>query len=222
MKNQISIPLPSLHLATAKDAFRPFVNYIQFKRFERPGSYGRPGMYATATDAHILCTANLADHLSNLEELPDEFYMKPDQYKLLTGSKVSYLSFSESTIQTFDKSGEPLNIASFVPAEKLEFRYPDWPSVLPIFWDYSEDNNLRSNFSVDSKLLCRLAQVMDRAPIVLRFNRHSISAMYGEPQENGYTICLVMERKISDPDAYFQQIAEHQAILHHSYRLTEV
>ena len=136
--------------------------------------------------------------------------MKPDQYKLLTGSKVSYLSFSENTIQTFDKSGEPLNIASFVPAEKLEFKFPDWPRVLPAFWDYSEDNNLRSHFGIDSKLLCRLSQVMDRAPIVLKFNRHSIAAMYSVPEENSYLICLVMERIITNPEEYFKQIADHQ------------
>ena len=210
MKNQISIPLPSLHLAAGKDPIRPYFNYIQFKRFEKPGNYGKAGMYAAATDAHILCCANLADHLSNLEGLPDEFYMKPDQYKLLTGSKVSYLSFSENTIQTFDKSGEPLNIASFVPAEKLEFKFPDWPRVLPAFWDYSEDNNLRSHFGIDSKLLCRLSQVMDRAPIVLKFNRHSIAAMYSVPEENSYLICLVMERIITNPEEYFKQIADHQ------------
>lgn len=194
MKNQapsmITARLPFLHLTASKDPFLESMQYVQVKTFDQPGTYGPSGIYATATNAHILAFFNLAEHLSNLENIPGpEILIKADQYKKLTGPKVYLLDFATpGQIVSRDKAGQQIDAVPYITTQDGP-RFPDWPQVLPTM-----EPEATLTIGIHPEKLDTACEIMNRGPLLFEFRaaNRAIVARYLNSKEHGTGFALVM------------------------------
>ena len=193
--SQINNRLPFLHLTTGKDPLREPFQFIQVKTFDEPGTYGPAGIYATATDAHTLVYCNLADHISDLENVPGpEILIKADQYKKLTGPKVQFLDFAQpGQIITRDKAGQQLDAVPYLTADQGP-KYPQWPAVIPTM--EPEPTGL---IGLDPEKLAKVCDIMNSGPLIfeLRGAARAIMAQYVNAEEHGTARALIMPLYLS-------------------------
>jgi hypothetical protein len=212
MKNQIYslilARLPFLHLIASKDPFRDAMQYVQIKTFNEPGIYGPAGIYATATDAYTLAYFNLAEHLSNLENIPGpEILIKADQYKKLTGPKVYFIDFATpGQIISRDKAGQQIDAVPYLTAQDGP-RYPEWPNILPTM-----EPEPAPLIGLHPEKLTTLCDVMNRGPLIFEFRgaRRAIVARYLKPDESGTGYALVMPLMINDEEEPIKDRQEAQ------------
>ena len=193
--SQINNRLPFLHLTAGKDSFRDAMQYIQVKTFEEPGTYGPAGIYATATDAHTLVYCNLADHISDLQNVPGpEILIKAEQYKKLTGPKVQFLDFAQpGQIVTRDKAGQQLDAVPYLTAEQGP-KYPEWPVVIPTM-----EPEPTGIIGIDPEKLAKVCGIMNAGPLIfeLRGPARAIMLQYVNAEEHGTARGLIMPVMIS-------------------------
>jgi len=208
----VTARLPFLHLTTGKDPFREPFQFIQVKTFDQPGTYGPAGIYATATDAHTLAYFNLAEHLTNLENIPEpEILIKADQYKKLTGPKVYFLDFATpGQIVSRDKAGQQIDAVPYLTAQEGP-RYPDWPNVLPTM-----EPEPAPIIGIHPEKLTTLCGIMNKGPLMfeLRGAHRAIVARYANPEEDGTGYALVMPLFFNDRDANNEESTKKREQIH--------
>ena len=194
--SQIINRLPFLHLTASKDELRDAMTHVQIKTFNEPGTYGPAGIYATATDADTLVYCNLADHLTNIEDVPGpEILIKADQYKKLTGPKVQFLDFAQSgQIVTRDKAGQQLDAAPYLTAQDGP-RYPQWPDVLP-----TAEPEPTGVIGIHPEKIGKVCDIMNAGPLIfeLRGPTRAVMAQYVDAQEHGTGRAVIMPLYLSD------------------------
>lgn len=195
MLTHVTNRLPFLHLTASKDPLREPMQYVQIKTFDQPGTYGPAGIYATATDAHTLVYCNLADHITNLENVPGpEILIKADQYKKMTGPKVYFLDFDQAgQIVTRDKQGQQLDAVPYLTADQGP-RYPDWPNVLP-----TSEPEGTGVIGIHPEKIGKVCAIMNAGPLVFEFRgpAKAIIAQYLEADEHGTGKALIMPLYLS-------------------------
>jgi hypothetical protein len=206
MKTLINQPLPSLHHICEKNDLHEYKQYVQFKRLSESGNYGEPGMYAVATDAHLLIHFNLSSSFSPefIEGLPDEFLIHYKQFSILTGTKPYYLEYENKQLKVCDKSGNLIGIAHIILAEDANFRYPYWTQILPVH-EYLPDANMINYVSFDLDVLAKLVKSVNCKQIVFKSNGTN-------DRMRGYSIVVhdsdikgvIMPMSVTDIDCLFQ------------------
>jgi len=181
--SQITARLPFLHLTAGKDPLREQFQYVQIKTFNEPGTYGPAGIYATATDAHTLVYCNLADHITDLQNVPGpEVLIKADQYKKLTGPKVQFLDFAQpGQIISRDKTGQQLDAVPYITPEHARF-FPQWPDVLP-----TAEPEGTAVIGLDPEKLAKVCGILNAGPLIfeLRGPTRAVMAQYVNAEEHG-------------------------------------
>lgn len=196
--SQITNRLPFLHLTAGKDPLREPFQFIQVKTFDEPGTYGPAGIYATATDAHTLVYCNLADHLTDLENVPGpELLIKADQYKKLTGPKAKYLDFAQpGQIITRDLAGQQLDAIPYLRPEDQNApgKYPEWRAVIP-----TAELEGTAVIGIDPEKLNKVCNVMNSGPLIfeLRGATRAIMAQYVNAEDHGTGKALIMPLYLS-------------------------
>jgi len=205
MKNQIlalvSQAFAKIHLSASKDEMRPAMQYVEFCTLPA-GPQGPAGLYAAATDAHTLFWFNVSEVLSNPEILPADFYLRADQYKKLTGSKVYLIGCDQDTktIRTIDKSANTLDVLPYLdPVDMVNGpgKYPQWTAVLPTSTEYQLTGG---QIGLSPKLIGRAAQIMDAGPWVVTFREanRAIIVQYFRAEDNGTAQGLIMPLTLHD------------------------
>ena len=193
--SQINNRLPSLHLTAGKDPFRDAMQYVQVKTFDTPGTYGPAGIYATATDAHTLVFCNLADHISDLQNVPGpEILIKADQYKKLTGPKVYFLDFAQpGQIVTRDKAGQQLDAVPYIAADQGP-KYPNWPDVIP-----TAEPEGTAVIGIHPEKIGKICDILNAGPLIfeLRGPTRPVMTQYVNAEEHGTGRALIMPLYLS-------------------------
>lgn len=207
--SQINNRLPSLHLTTGKDPLREQYQFIQVKTFDQPGAYGPAGIYATATDAHTLVFCNLADHITNLENIPGpELLIKADQYKKMTGPKVQFLDFAQpGQIISRDKQGQQLDAVPYLTAEQGP-NYPNWPAVIPTM-----EPEPTGAIGIHPEKIGKICDIMNAGALIfeLRGPTRAIMAQYLNAEEHGTGKALIMPLHLSGTWEQDREQAEEKA-----------
>lgn len=193
--SQINNRLPFLHLTAGKDALRDAMMHVQIKTFNEPGAYGPAGIYATATDAHTLVYCNLADHISDLQNVPGpEILIKAEQFKKLTGPKVYFLDFEQpGQIITKDKAGQQLDAVPYLTADQGP-KYPNWPNVIP-----TAEPEGTEVIGIHPEKIGKICDIMNAGPLVfeLRGPTRPVMAQYVNAEGHGTSRALIMPLYLS-------------------------
>jgi len=193
--SQINNRLPFLHLTTGKDPLREPFQFIQVKTFDEPGTYGPAGIYATATDAHTLVFCNLADHISDLQNVPGpEILIKADQYKKMTGPKVQFLDFAQpGQIVTRDKAGQQLDAVPYITPEHARF-FPNWPDALP-----TAEPEGTAVIGIHPEKIGKICDILNAGALIFEFRgpTRPIMAQYVNAEEHGTGRALIMPLYLS-------------------------